>query len=112
VKRQALTAHVALLQSRLDELAEAIRRGDGQFWADYHETARTLAALLPHAGRIAENPERLLTTAELANASNLSTRTVERMRKRGQIRPANVIGKAARWAPDTLTMAPQSTRRR
>jgi hypothetical protein len=111
MKRQALTAHVALLQHRLDELATAIHDGEDR-WADYHETARTLAALLPHAGRITENPERLLTTAELANASGLSTRTVERMRARGQIRPRNVIGKAARWAPDTLMMSPHPITRR
>ena len=93
------------LGERLAELEERLQQDDGGAWNDYLATVNTLAAVLPELSP--EKRGRLMTTAELAERIGIAPKTLLRRRKRGETKPAVVLGKrgsgALRWRGDEVT---------
>jgi len=83
------------LAERLGHLETRLEDGDQNVWQEFRETAAVLASLL--AQRAAERPhDALLSTRELAERMNVSSKTVLRLKAKGQIRPALQLGKRGR----------------
>jgi hypothetical protein len=81
------------LLARLEEL-DARLDGDVTAWPAYCEAAATLATI----ARQARENGALLTTGQLAERLNVSTKTVLRRRAKGELQPAMQLGKRAlRW---------------
>jgi hypothetical protein len=92
----------ALLLPRLAALEQRIEQGDESAWAEYLETVQTLATLLPHLQPGVEG--RMLTTREMADRLNVSTKTLRKWGKAGNVPEGvkvvrnGVAGRAAiRW---------------
>lgn len=81
--RLALTRAELRLVERLMELEPLLAAGDEAVWSHYCESARTLAAISPQTEPGAGG--RLLTTAELADRLDVSSKTILRRAKRGQL---------------------------
>jgi excisionase family DNA binding protein len=82
------------LVERLDKLEPQIIDGDADTRREYRDTAVALAQLVAAAERRAE----FLTTAELAERLNVSTRTIRRRKKAGTLEPALQLGqRVVRW---------------
>jgi excisionase family DNA binding protein len=78
---------------RLDKLEPQIIDGDADTRREYRETAVALAQLVAAAERRGD----LLTTAELAERLNVSTRTIRRRKKAGTLKPTLQLGHLVRW---------------
>lgn len=91
----ALRRAEARLADRLAELERQLDAGDVEAWREYRETAGALAAIVPATAP--GSGGRLLTSRELAEALNLSSRTVRRYKKSGKLEPALQIGRTLRW---------------
>lgn len=92
------------LGARLQELDQRLEQGDLDAWPDFLATIEALAAVLP-----AIAPERrgqLLTTAEMASRFNVSSKTLLRRVRSGQVQPAVRLGArgpaAIRWRGDEI----------
>jgi excisionase family DNA binding protein len=85
------------LVARLQSLEERLDAGE-DVWTVYAETVRTLAAVAPLTTPEARGA--LLTTKQLAERLQVSTRTVRRRAKSGELQPVRMgeRGRAAlRW---------------
>jgi hypothetical protein len=97
-----VTAITATLARASTVLAERIRQLEARLLAgedvaaEYNDAVRTLAAVAPATAPGADG--RLVRTRELAESLGISTRTVRRMRKRGELAPAATIGQGPRPA--------------
>jgi excisionase family DNA binding protein len=98
ISRLALAHAERRLVCRLEALGARLDDGDVSAWADYMEAARALAAIAPLTTPEARGA--LLTTQQLADRLQVSTRTVRRRAKRGELQPVRMgeRGRAAlRW---------------
>jgi len=87
------------LLARLDDLEARLDARDEGAWPSYCEATTALAALAsqPAPGSNGQ----LLTTRELAEKMQCSTRTIRRRAKAGKIAaPALPFGRAGRWRGD------------
>ncbi len=84
------------IERRLLALDRVVEAGDTSAWPDYLATAAALAALEPTTRP--EKTGRLLTTQEMARKLGVSSRTVLRKRKRGELTPAVQLGRRGRAA--------------
>jgi hypothetical protein len=92
----ALCRAANLLGVRLAQLERRIDEGDDEAWAAYLDTATALATLAAATAPGANG--RLLSTSELADTLNVSTRQVRRLKKAGKIAPAARLGtRTLRW---------------
>jgi hypothetical protein len=96
--RLALTRAQLRLTERLEQLEPLLAAGDEAAWGSYCEAAKALAALAPQTEPGAGG--RLMTTADLAERLSVSTKTILRRAKKGQLQPVR-LGKrgpgALRW---------------
>jgi hypothetical protein len=72
------------LLARLEELDARLDADDATAWPEYRETAATLATI----ARQARESGALLTTGELADKLGVSSKTILRRAKRGELKPA------------------------
>jgi predicted DNA-binding transcriptional regulator AlpA len=86
----------ARVERRLLELDKALEAGDRSGWEEYVRLAASLAAL----GQVTrpEHGGPLLTTEAMAARLGVSSRTILRRRKRGELTPAVQLGKRGRAA--------------
>jgi excisionase family DNA binding protein len=94
----ALLRVSARLVDRLGRLEQRLDAGDERAWRPYMDAARALAAVVPLTTPEARGA--LLTTQQLADRLQVSTRTVRRRAKRGELEPVRLgeRGRAAlRW---------------
>ncbi|MDO8474583.1 MAG: helix-turn-helix domain-containing protein [Candidatus Rokubacteria bacterium] len=87
------------LIERLGQLEAKVNAGDERAWLEYGQLAAALAAVMPSTAPGANGE--MLTTAEMAKRLQLSTRTVLRKVKAGELKPER-FGKrgpgALRWS--------------
>jgi hypothetical protein len=99
--RIALDQAQRRLVQRLQQLEDRLRAGDDAGWAAYADAAAALAAILTQIGQ--ENAGHLLSTRQLADRLGVSSKTVLRRRKAGDLAPALQLGlrgrAALRWMP-------------
>jgi hypothetical protein len=82
------------LLKQLERLGPQVDAGDAETRREYRETAIALAQLAAAAERRGD----LLTTRELADKLNVSTRTIRRRRRTGSLEPAVQLGpRVLRW---------------
>lgn len=94
----ALLRVSARLVDRLGRLETRLDAGDERAWRPYTDAARALAAVAPLTTPEARGA--LLTTQQLADRLQVSTRTVRRRAKRGELQPVRMGGRgraALRW---------------
>ena len=89
------------LVARLGQLDARLEGGDAAVWREYRHTAVAIAALATQtaAGRHGE----LLTTEQMAQRLNVSSKTLLRRKAQGDIRPALQRGRLIRWRGDEAT---------
>jgi excisionase family DNA binding protein len=98
ITRLALARAERRLAERLCELEMRLDAGESGVWDEYVLAAQTLAAVAPLTTPEAQG--KLLTTEQLADRLQVSTRTVRRRAKRGELQPIRLgeRGRAAlRW---------------
>lgn len=82
------------LREQLEKLEPQIDAADAETRREYRETVVALAQLVAAAERRGD----LLTTAELAERLNVSTRTIRRRKKAGTLQPTLQLGqRLVRW---------------
>lgn len=92
----ALVRATNLLTNRLAQLEERIAGGDEDAWPHYCAVAGALSQLAASTAPGANG--RLLSTSELAESMNVSTRQVRRLKSAGKIAPAARLGsRTLRW---------------
>ncbi len=81
---------------RAEQLARRIADGENA-WVEYGDALRTLATLV--AAPASSDAKALLTTAQLAERFDVSTRTVRRRQAAGKLAPARAggRGRTALW---------------
>jgi hypothetical protein len=94
----ALLRAVGRLIARLQALEARLDAGEESAWGEYAAAAASLAAIVPHTLPGASG--RLLTTAEMADAMRVSTKTLLRKRARGELQAVQLARRgpgALRW---------------
>ena len=71
----------------------------GRVWLEYAAIAQALATIVPALGQM--KPQQLRTTKEMAERLRVSSKTLLRRKRRGELEPAIQVGKLIRWR-DTL----------
>jgi hypothetical protein len=91
-----LLGRIQQLERRLEETAEA------ELWTSWIEAIVALAQLARDRAASKRQGESLMTTAELAQRLNVSSKTVLRARKAGAFTPVLARGRVIRWAADSV----------
>ena len=96
----ALTSARRRLEDRVEQLEERLD-GDHAAWSEYLDAVRTLAVLVQASGASATS-EPLLTTRQLAERLQVSTKTIRKLKREGRLCPVQQLAKrglsANRWA--------------
>ena len=97
-----LSRAARLLEDRLLGLEGRVQRGDEAAWSDYLVTVTAYTAVLAQLTPGAHGG--LLTTKQLAERLNVSSKTILKQKKQGKLRPALQLGQrgraAIRWRAD------------
>src|SRR5262245_46671639 len=87
------------LTDRLTYLEAQLQDDQVSVWSEYRETAKAIAEILPRLEPGQHGA--LMTTREMAAKLGISSKTVLRRKRAGEVRPALVTGKrgpaALRW---------------